>query len=74
MKKYLIGTTIALFALGGVAPAAQAAGHEPGNRFGKVVQECFSMSVGDAIKAGKAEHPGVKMTAKTIALSPTHCA
>lgn len=72
MKRYLIGTTIALFALAGVAPAAQAAGHEPGNRHGVVVQECTHVSVGDAIKAGKVAHPGAKMTAKTIAMS-IHC-
>lgn len=71
MKKYLVGTTVALFALAGFAAPAQAA--EPqGNAHGAVVQSCLSVSVGDAIKAGKSAHPGAKMTAKTIALS-VHC-
>lgn len=53
-------------------PAAQAA-EGIGHAYGVVVQQCFGVSVGDAIAAGKVVHPGVKMTAKTIAESP-HCA
>ncbi|MHA6524397.1 hypothetical protein [Tessaracoccus sp. G1721] len=71
MKKYLIGTTVALFALAGFAPAAQAA--EPqGNGYGVAVQVCLDKSVGEAIQNGRAAHAGAKMTAKTIAMSP-HC-
>ena len=71
MKKFLIGSTIALLAFAGAAPAAQATeGSGRGN--GVVVQQCLDMSVGQAIAAGKAAHPGAKMTAKTIAESP-HC-
>lgn len=72
MKKLLIGATISLIALTGLAPAAQAT-ESSGHGYGAVVQHCTMKSVGDAIKAGKAAHPGVTMTAKTIALSP-HCA
>lgn len=72
MKKLLVGTTIGLLAFAGVAPAAQAA--EPrGNAHGAIVQMCLDMSVGEAIKAGKAAHPGAGMTAKSIAQS-VHCA
>ncbi|KYF63946.1 hypothetical protein BE11_06810 [Sorangium cellulosum] len=73
MKKILIAGTIGLFALAAAAPAAQAAGHEPGNRYGAVVMECRDKSVGEAIQNGRAAHPGAKMTAKTIAMS-VHCA
>lgn len=73
MKKYLIGTTIALIALAGAAPAAQAAGHAEGNAYGKVVMDCRDKSVGAAIQNGRELHEGLKMTAKTIAMSP-HCA
>lgn len=72
MKKFLIGTTLGLIALAGVAPSAQAA-ENPGNAYGVSVQHCLKMSVGDAIQAGRDAHPGAKMTAKTIAMSP-HCA
>jgi hypothetical protein len=44
-----------------------------GQAYGAVVQQCLGVSVGDAIAAGKVAHPGIKMTAKTIAQSP-HCA
>lgn len=70
MKKFLVGAAVGLVALVGVAPAAAAA---EGNAYGRTVQQCLSMSVGDAIAAGKAAHPGVSMTAKSIATSP-HCA
>lgn len=72
MKKLLLGATIALLALGGLAPAAQAA-EGSGQGHGVVVQQCLGVSVGKAIAGGKVAHPGVKMTAQTIAESP-HCA
>lgn len=72
MKKFLIGTTIGLIAFAGVAPSAQAT-ESSGQGYGVVVQACLDKSVGAAIAAGKAAHPGVKMTAKTIAES-IHCA
>ncbi|MBI4899071.1 MAG: hypothetical protein HY829_01185 [Actinobacteria bacterium] len=72
MKKLLVGATIALLAFAGAAPTAQAA-EGNGQAYGAVVQQCLGVSVGDAIAAGKVAHPGIKMTAKTIAESP-HCA
>jgi len=72
MKKAL-AATLGLFALTALAPAASAAEMGQGNAYGKAVQTCLDLSVGDAIKAGKVAHPGVTMTAKSIALSP-HCA
>ncbi|HBX80651.1 MAG: hypothetical protein WAV45_01405 [Propionibacteriaceae bacterium] len=71
MKKFLIGTTIGLLAFAGAAPAAQAA-QANGQGYGVVVQQCLGTSVGAAITAGKIAHPGVSMTAKSIAESP-HC-
>jgi predicted metal-dependent TIM-barrel fold hydrolase len=73
MKKFLVGTAIGLVAVIGAAPAASAAPMGQGHAYGAVVQQCLSMSVGDAIKAGKEAHPGVGMNAKSIATSP-HCA
>ena len=73
MKKALAATALSLFALTALAPAASAAEGGQGLAYGKVVQNCVGVSVGDAIAAGKAAHPGVLMNAKTIALSP-HCA
>ena len=71
MKKFLVGTSL-LLAFAGVAPAAQAA-ESNGRGNGVVVQQCLDMSVGEAIAAGKAAHPGAAMNAKSIAESP-HCA
>lgn len=72
MKKFLVGATIGLLAIAGAAPSAQAA-EGSAHGYGVVVQQCLGVSVGDAIAAGKVAHPGLKMTAKTIAESP-HCA
>ncbi len=60
--------------LGSSMGAASAAGS--GNAYGKNARECVAAlgvtSLGAGIQAGKAAHPGAKMTAKTIAES-VHC-
>lgn len=72
MKKIVVGVVVAILAVTGSATAAQASENGEGHAYGRVVQQCLSMSVGSAITAGRDAHPGVKMTAKTIATSP-HC-
>ena len=60
--------------LGSSMGAASAA--NSGKAYGKNAQMCVAAldapSLGAAIQAGKAAHPGAKMTAKTIAMS-VHC-
>lgn len=72
IKKFLVGTAVALAAVAVSAPPAQAAEAGKGHAYGRTVHHCFEMPVGDAIAAGKLAHPGAKMTAKTLAESP-HC-
>ena len=72
MKKYIAGAAIAAAALMAVPAVAGA----EGNAWGKNARECvaaFDVNLGQGIQAGKAAHPGVKMTPKTIAQS-IHCA
>ena len=65
--KHLLVACTAVAAL--AVPAAASAG----NAWGTETASCLGKSVGAAIQAGREAHPGVKMTAKTIAQSP-HCA
>jgi len=72
MKKYIAGAAIAAAALMAVPAVAGA----EGNAWGKDARACvaaFDVNLGQGIQAGKAAHPGVKMTPKTIAQS-IHCA
>ena len=60
-------------AFGAAALLALPTAASAGNGYGNDVAACFpGQSVGQIIQAGKVVHPGVKMTAKTIAESP-HC-
>ena len=72
MRKYIAGAAIAAAALMAVPAVAGA----EGNAWGKDARACvaaFDVNLGQGIQAGKAAHPGVKMTPKTIAQS-IHCA
>lgn len=72
MRKFLAGTAFAAVAM----LAAPAIAGADGNAWGKNARACvaaFDVNLGQAIQAGKAVHPGVKMTPKTIAQS-VHCA
>ena len=71
MKKLIAGAVIAATAVIAVPTIAGA----QGNAWGKNARECvaaFDVNLGQGIQAGKAAHPGVKMTPKTIAQS-VHC-
>ena len=71
MRKFIAGAAIAAAAVMAVPAIAGAEGHA----WGKNARECvaaFNVNLGQGIQAGKAAHPGVKMTPKTIAQS-VHC-
>ena len=72
MRKLVAGVLVAASAVIAVPAVASA----EGNAWGKNARECvgdgFDLNLGQAIKAGKAAHPGAKMTPKTIAQS-VHC-
>ena len=71
MRKFIAGAASAAAALMAVPALAGA----EGNAWGKNARECvaaFDLNLGQGIQAGKAAHPGVKMTPKTIAQS-VHC-
>jgi hypothetical protein len=72
MRKLVAGVLVAASAVLAVPAVASA-----GNAWGKDARECvsagFDLNLGQAIKDGRAAHPGAKMTPKTIAQS-VHCA
>lgn len=72
MKKLIAGAVIA----GAAVMALPAVAGAEGNAWGKDARACvaaFDVNLGQGIQAGKATHPGAKMTPKTIAQS-IHCA
>ena len=72
MKKFIAGAAIAVAAVVTVPAVAGA----QGNAWGKEARECvaaFDVNLGQGIQAGKATHPGVKMTPKAI-VGSIHCA
>ena len=72
MRKLIAGATIVAVALVS-APAVAGA---DGPAWGKNARECvaaFDVNLGQGIQAGKAAHPGAKITPKTIVQS-IHCA
>lgn len=69
MKKLIVS-------LGAAALLAVPATASAGNAWGKHAGDCaaaLGLNLGQAIQAGKAAHPGVKMTPQAIAES-VHCA
>lgn len=74
IKHALAVAGVTVLVLGSSMGAASAA--NSGNAYGKDARACVAAlgatSLGAGIQAGKQAHPGVKMTAKTIAMS-VHC-
>lgn len=72
-RKMSIGTALLIGGALAVSPATAGA---KGNAYGNSARECVAglglTSLGAAIQAGRAVHPGAKITAKTIATS-IHC-
>lgn len=71
MKKIIAISATVLLSLAGSVTAASA----EGNAYGATARDCFASygNLGQVIQEGKMAHPGVKMTAKTLAES-AHCA
>ena len=71
MRKFIAGAAIAAAAVMAVPAVAGA----QGNAWGKDARDCvaaFDVNLGQGIQAGKATHPGAKMTPKAIVES-IHC-